>query len=126
MKADLKDQDKTAEDDVVAQLRAFTAEDKRKSDANRAVKKAVEALDEMTIARYANLTEDEVKTLLLEKWFGSFEADMIKLLDNAIDSELDQLSTLIDRYSDTLQDIQAQKKALEAELQSMMAQLVEG
>ena len=51
---------------------------------------------------------------------------MIKLLDNAIDSELDQLSTLIDRYSDTLQDIQAQKKVLEAELQSMMAQLVEG
>ena len=126
IKSDLKDYDKTSEDDVLTWLKAFTAADKLKSDANRTVKKAAEALDEMTIARYANLTEDEVKTLLLEKWFGSFEADMIKLLDNAIDSELDQLSTLIDRYSDTLQDIQAQKKALEAELQSMMAQLVEG
>ena len=126
IKSDLKDYDKTSEDDVLTWLKAFTAADKLKSDANRTVKKATEALDEMTIARYANLTEDEVKTLLLEKWFGSFEADMIKLLDNAIDSELDQLSTLIDRYSDTLQDIQAQKKALEAELQSMMAQLVEG
>ena len=126
IKSDLKDYDKTSEDDVLTWLKAFTAADKLKSDANRTVKKAVEALDEMTIARYANLTEDEVKTLLLEKWFGSFEADMIKLLDNAIDSELDQLSTLIDRYSDTLQDIQAQKKVLEAELQSMMAQLVEG
>jgi type I restriction enzyme M protein len=126
IKSDLKDYDKTSDDAILTWLKAFTTADKVKSDSSRAVKKAEKALDELTIACYAGLTEDEVKTLLLEKWFGAFDADMLKLLDNAIDSELDQLSTLVDRYSDTLSDIQAQKKALEAELQSMMAELVEG
>lgn len=126
IKAGLKEFDKKSDDEVYVWLKNFTAADKLKSDASKAAKQAADDLDDASIERYASLTQAEIVTLLNKKWFGSFAGDIVKLLDNAIDSELDQLSVLIDRYGDTLSDIQAQKKALEEELQSMIAQLVEG
>lgn len=126
IKAGLKEFDKKSDDEVYVWLKNFTAADKLKSDASKAAKQAADDLDDASIERYASLTQAEIVTLLNKKWFGSFAGDIVKLLDNGIDSELDQLSVLIDRYGDTLSDIQAQKKALEEELQSMIAQLVEG
>ena len=43
------------------------------SDAGKAVKEAQAALDEKVLARYAKLTEAEIKTLVVEdKWLASF------------------------------------------------------
>ena len=56
-----------------------------KSKAEKAVKEAQLALDEQVLAHYATLTEEEIKTLVVEdKWFASIHA--------AIDGEVQRLT----------------------------------
>ena len=53
--------------------------------AKKAVKEARAALDKQVLARYASLTEDEIKALVVEdKWFASIRA--------AIDAEVERLT----------------------------------
>ena len=56
------------------------------SEAAKAVKEAQAALDQQVLARYATLTEDEIKTLVVEdKWFANIQSD--------IESEVQRLTS---------------------------------
>ena len=77
-----------------------------KSKAEKAVKDAQLALDEQVLAHYATLTEDEIKTLVVEdKWFASIRA--------AIDGEVQRLTQALavrvqelkERYAQPLPDL---------------------
>ena len=68
-----------------------------KSKAEKAVKDAQFALDEQVLAHYTTLTEDEIKTLVVEdKWFTSIRT--------AIDGEVQQLTQTLTRRVQELEE----------------------
>ena len=95
-----------------------------KSKAEKAVKEAQLALDEQVLAHYATLTEEEIKTLVVEdKWFASIHA--------AIDGEVQRLTQALagrvkeleERYAQPLsalaREVEVFSVKVEAYLQKM-------
>ena len=58
------------------------------------------------------------------KWFGTITNDIGKILEAPVLKELDSLSMLNERYSDTLQSIDLEINNLEKSLEEMMKELV--
>ncbi|WP_250129944.1 hypothetical protein [Jeotgalicoccus sp. WY2] len=78
----------------------------------------------MTEARIEALTNEEIDTLMYEKWFGSIIPTVNRLLENPLIEDLATLEQLQNRYSETLTTLEAESDKLEKELEAMMAQLV--
>ena len=91
---------------------------------NKAVKQLETDLKEMTEARIETLTNEEIDTLMYEKWFESVIPTVNRLLDNPLLEELATLEQLQNRYSETLTTLEAESDKLEKELEAMMEQLV--
>ena len=85
--------------------------------ASRAVKEARAALDEQALARYAKLTEDEIKTLVVkDKWFAS--------LRTAIDGEVQRVTQQLAERVKELEERYAQPlPALEREVETFSAKV---
>src|SRR5699024_3994566 len=73
---------------------------------NRDVKKLEKELKEMTEDRIETLTDEEIDTLMYEKWFGSVISQVNRLLENPSTEELAILEQLQDRYADTLTSLE--------------------
>jgi len=94
------------------------------SEAAKAVNDAQAGLDEQVLARYATLTEAEVKALVVEdKWFASFRA--------AIDGEVERLTQqlavrvkeLEERYTRPLPKLEREVEALSANVEGHLKQM---
>jgi type I restriction enzyme M protein len=92
--------------------------------AKKAVKEPQAALDERVLARYATLTEDEIKTLVVEdKWFASIRA--------AIESEVQRLTQrlagrvkeLDERYARPLPEIEREVEAYRAKVEEHLRRM---
>ena len=83
------------------------------SEAAKAVKEAQAALDQQVLARYATLTEDEIKTLVVEdKWFASIRAE-IKGEEQRLTQQLaGRVKELEDRYAKPLPMLEEEVAAL--------------
>jgi len=93
-------------------------------DAETDAKKASKDLQEAVIARYKNLTETEIKTLLIQtKWIGAVSASVESVLDSVRRTLSSRLQTLAGRYASTLPNITAtaitKTKAVESLLNKM-------
>jgi len=93
-------------------------------EAEAEAKKASKDLEEMVIARYKNLTEVEIKTLLIQtKWIGAVSASVEAVLDSVRRTLSSRLQTLANRYDNTLPTITAtaltKTKAVEGHLRNM-------
>ena len=51
------------------------------------------------------LTEEEIDSLVYEKWFGGLIEEMISLIEKPLKDEMDKLKLLNDRYKSTLDDL---------------------
>ena len=91
---------------------------------NRDIKKLETDLKEMTEERIESLTNEEIDSLMYDKWFGSVISKVNRLLDNPLTEELIILEQLQERYADTLETLEAESDKLEKELEAMMEQLV--
>ncbi len=91
---------------------------------NRDVRELKKELKEMTETRLEILTDEAIDTLMYEKWFGSVISKVNRLLETPLSEELAVLEQLQDRYSDTLDTLDAESEKLEKELEFMMSQMV--
>jgi type I restriction enzyme M protein len=96
----------------------------RAFDAEAEAKKAAKDFEEVVITRYKNLTEAEVKILLVQaKWIGAVSASIETVLDSVRRTLSGRLQTLASRYNDTLPTITAtaetKTKAVESHLKKM-------
>lgn len=91
---------------------------------NREIKARESELDQSVQDRILGLTDDEIDTLVYNKWFGNLDQEMAELIKKPLKKELDILKLLNDRYKDTLEDLDDEFKTLESELESLMAELV--
>lgn len=92
--------------------------------AKKAVKEAQAALDKRVLARYATLTEDEIKTLVVEdKWFASIQA--------AIDAEVERLTQrlagrvkeLDERYARPLPELEREVEVFSAKVEEHLRRM---
>ena len=90
----------------------------------KSIKDDRKSLDEKVYARFETLTHEEIDQLMWNKWFGTITNDIGKILEAPVLKELDLLSMLNERYSDTLQSIDLEINNLEKSLEEMMKELV--
>lgn len=90
----------------------------------KSIKDDRKSLDEKVYTRFETLTHEEIDQLMWNKWFGTFTNNIGKILEAPVLKELDILSMLNERYSDTLQSIDLEIDNLEKSLEDMMKELV--
>lgn len=74
--------------------------------------------------RIEKLTDDEIDELMYEKWFGAFVGDIAELANRTLKNELDTLRMLHNRYSETMDSIDAEIEELMKDFMSMQQELV--
>ena len=77
-----------------------------KSKADKAVKAAQLALDEQVLARYATLTETEIKQLVIDdKWFATIQAAIIGEVQRLTQNLTERVKELEERYAQPLPEL---------------------
>ena len=74
--------------------------------------------------KYPELTDEEIDSLVFEKWFGGLIDEMVALIEKPLKKEIEILKMLDDRYKSTLNDLDAEYKELEAGFESLLSELV--
>lgn len=75
-------------------------------------------------ARYPNLTEQEIDTLLFTKWFDRITDRIVELVKEPYARELKLIAELKDRYISTIDEIDAEIAELEKVFAAMQSELV--
>ena len=96
----------------------------KRTKVNRIRREKTQVLDEKVQNRIMELTDQEIDQLVYKKWFGDLAEEMIRLIEIPLKKELDTLKELDNRYKDTLDDLDAEYKELEAGFKEMASQLV--
>lgn len=94
-----------------------------KSKYSKDIREKEKELKELVEERILVLTDDEIGSLVHEKWFGNLIEDMVNLIKRPLKEELDILKMLKDRYSSTLNDLDKEYNELEADFETMLAEL---
>ena len=91
----------------------FDQETKAKSD----LKKAIEALDLAVFKKYPELTESEIKTLIIEdKWLQTLRNNIIAEIERITQRLANRVKELEERYAESLPMIDLEVKTLEAKV----------
>ncbi len=106
---------------LLLQAEALT---KEKSDSAKNISAAKKALDEKVTKRIPVLTDEEVDTLVYEKWFGQTQKDIVALIQEPLHKDLDLLETLDNRYKTTIKDLDEEIKKAEDEITAMLSEMV--
>jgi type I restriction enzyme M protein len=88
------------------------------SEASKAVKEALAALDETVLARYGKLTEAEIKTLVVEdKWLASLRAAIDGEVQLVTQQLAGRVTELGERYARPLPELERDVEALSAQVE---------
>ncbi|MEX6702323.1 type I restriction-modification system subunit M [Peribacillus frigoritolerans] len=95
-----------------------------KSSLNKAIKVEEKALKEMIYERILNLNDEEIDSLVHEKWFGNTVHALVSLVAIPLKTELSTLEMLNKRYENTFSEIDTESRDLESMFESLMSELV--
>jgi len=106
--------DRDADDERVL-LEDYIRLCEQEADTNAKLKLAQDALTEMVAAKYAHLTEDEIKTLAVDdKWLASIAAAVQAELDRVSQTLTGRIRQLAERYATPLPQLTGEVAALAA------------
>jgi type I restriction enzyme M protein len=122
--AALKEAKAAEDDEAVECLSTALRLLKKEADAKKAATGAQTALDTATLKKYGDLTEDEVKFLVLDdKWHATVRGRIdteVNALTHALVARIQELG---DRYAITLSELDDELKKLEAKVASHLAEM---
>src|SRR5699024_3155095 len=95
-----------------------------RSKINKEIREKEKELKELVEERILILTEEEIDSLVIEKWFGHLIEEMISLIEKPLKDELEILKLLDDRYKSTLKDLDKECSKLETSFESVLSELV--
>jgi len=94
------------------------------SGAGKAVKEARAGLDEKVLARYAELTEDEVKTLVVEdKWFPAIKSAIEAEVQRVTQRLAGRVKELEERYARPLPELEAEVEGVAEKVQEHLKRM---
>lgn len=109
MKEIMDDPDSVEELEV---LQAYLKLVDDESDANKKVKDAIKALDKKVNEKYKALTEDEIKTLVVDmKWIPYIVREVNSEMDRVSHRLASRIKELAERYDETLSELEDQLKS---------------
>ena len=91
---------------------------------NREIRERENELKELVQERILILTDEEIDSLVYEKWFGGLIEEMIALIEKPLKDEMDTLKLLNDRYKSTLDDLDEEYNKLETSFEELLSELV--
>ena len=95
-----------------------------KSKADKAVKEAQLDLDTQVLAHYSTLTEEEIKTLVVEdKWFGSIQSAIdgeVQRLTQALTARVQELE---ERYAEPLPELEQEVEGYSAKVEAHLREM---
>ena len=95
-----------------------------KSKAEKAVKDAQLALDEQVLARYATLTEAEIKTLVVkDKWVASIQSAIIGEVQRVIQALTERVKELEERYAEPLPTLEQEVEAFSVKVAAHLGKM---
>lgn len=95
-----------------------------KSKLSKEVKTDEKALKEAVQERILMLTNEEIDNLMYEKWFGNTVKALVRLIELPLQTELNTLQMLHNRYADTLSAIDEESRNLKSAFEALMNELV--
>lgn len=96
----------------------------QEASASRKVKEAQKALDAKVVAKYAHLTKDEIKILVIEdKWLAALTADVQSELDRVSQALTGRIRELAERYAVPLPQMTTQVEALSAKVEEHLRRM---
>lgn len=111
-----------AGDDEIGALESIIKLYDSEAVAKKAVKEAQAELDLATLQKYGSLTEDDVLNLVLDdKWHATIERRVAGVVDGLTLSLVARIQELGDRYAETVGDLDAELKILEAQVNGHLA-----
>ena len=121
----LNDKEKVTKATVTARLKIATDKDEKaalkqakalfdaEADSKKVVKEAQDALDRLVFQRYGTLTEEEIKTLIVEdKWQATLSAQVQAEVERIIQQLANRVKELEERYAEPLSVITQSVAAL--------------
>ena len=87
------------------------------------IKSDAAALEALTKKTIEGLTDAQVLELLEQKWIAPFTNELAKLPDAMVDSLVNKIQTLQNKYSTTFFDVESEIRATEKQLAAMMDDL---
>ena len=124
IKAAIKDLKKAdADAELIKTLEEVSDLNAEEKNLKKEVKSGQEQLQILTKQRVENLTDDEARNLLHEKWIVPITSGVARLSDDLIDAFAKKIKELSTTYSTTFKDIEDQIKETEHSLCQMMNDL---
>lgn len=132
-KAKLKNALKTANDNAIMPetyveeynaLLSYQAKVSEKEEADKAIKEAQKELDDLVIAKYGELSVDEIKHLLFEeKWMARLESDITDAIDQVLNNLASKVILIAKRYEHTLGEIEEKTAQSKAKVKSALERM---
>ena len=91
---------------------------------SREIRNKSQKLNEAIYEKILVLSNEEIDSLIYEKWFGKLKESMKALIKRPVSAELDKLQKLQERYADTLDNLDKESKELENSFAKMLENLV--
>ncbi|WP_323372270.1 type I restriction-modification system subunit M [Streptomyces katsurahamanus] len=111
----LKEVREQADEETVAALSRIIGLLKKEAAAKKAAKAAQSAVDRATLEKYGDLTEPEIKRLVLDdKWHATITARVTGELHALSQALVDRIRQLGERYGETIGDLEAELSRLNA------------
>ncbi|NLH36349.1 MAG: SAM-dependent DNA methyltransferase [Lactococcus chungangensis] len=105
-------------------LLAYQAKISEKEEADKAVKEAQKALDDLVLAKYGELTIEEIKHLLFDKkWMARLESDITDAIDQVLNSLASRVVLIAKRYEHTLAEIEEKTAKSNAKVKSALERM---
>lgn len=94
------------------------------SDANKKVKDAMKALDKKVNGKYKVLTEDEIKTLVVDmKWIPYIVGEVNTEMDQVSNRLAIRIKELVDRYDETLSRLEDEVKSYSVKVEQHLERM---
>ena len=121
LKAIKKDMDAQEERQALEQCQALI---EREAEASKKVKAAQKALDAKVQSRYAQLSEAELKNLVVDdKWLATLQVDVQTELDRVSQALSGRIRQLAERYAAPLPALSAEVEVLAAKVNEHLAKM---
>jgi len=105
-------------------LEAYAALSEQEAAASKQVKDAQQALDTQVAAKYAQLTEAEIKTLVVDdKWLAALALSVQGELDRVSQALTGRIKQLAERYAEPLPQLATDAAALSAKVEAHLKQM---